>query len=151
MSQIIRSNKTRRLRLAENLCADRKAKLTGLRRKILEILIQANAPLKAYDVVELMRNEGRRVTPATTYRVLEFLLDQGLAHRINSLNAYAPCADPRSKHSLVMFVCSKCDAAKEINDEALIGAIRVRLDELGFALQGGVEIQGACKRCLERG
>jgi Fur family zinc uptake transcriptional regulator len=138
------------MRLAENLCADRKARLTGLRRKILEALIDANAPLKAYDAVELMRKEGRRVTPATVYRVLDFLLEQGLAHRINALNAYAPCVDPSAKHSLVMFVCSECGGVEEIGDEALIGAMRARLGELGFELRQGAEIQGVCKACLKR-
>ncbi|MDR2151461.1 MAG: transcriptional repressor [Helicobacteraceae bacterium] len=148
MSQNARLDKSRRLSLAERLCADRGAKLTGLRRKILEILINAKTPLKAYDIIELMRESGKRVTPATIYRVLEFLQAQGLAHRINSLNAYAPCVDPQSKHSLVMFVCSECNKAKEINDETLIAAIEAKLGEFGLSLRGGrVEIQGACKNC----
>ncbi|MDR0665432.1 MAG: transcriptional repressor [Helicobacteraceae bacterium] len=137
-----------RLRIAETLCADRGARLTGLRRGILEVLINAKTPLKAYEIIDLMRDEGKRVTPATIYRVLEFLLEQGLAHRINALNAYASCVDPRSKHSLAMFVCSECGKTKEISDETLIDAIEERLSKLGFSLRGGcVEIQGACESC----
>ncbi|MDR2033287.1 MAG: transcriptional repressor [Helicobacteraceae bacterium] len=142
--------KSQRLRLAENLCADNKTRLTLLRRKALEILLNAKTPLKAYDIIELMRDEGKRVTPATIYRVLEFLLDSGLVHRINALSAYAPCANPQNggRHSLVMFVCSKCKKVEEIDDDALNQSMRARLDQLGFSLQeGSVEMEGECKTC----
>ncbi|MDR1911441.1 MAG: transcriptional repressor [Helicobacteraceae bacterium] len=149
----IASKKSQRLRLAENLCEDHKTRLTLLRRKALEILLNAKTPLKAYDIIELMREAGKRVTPATIYRVLEFLLDRGLAHRINALSAYAPCVNPQSgeRHSLVMFVCSKCKKVEEIDDDALNQSMRARLDQLGFSLQeGNVEIEGECKTCMAR-
>ncbi|MDR1976784.1 MAG: transcriptional repressor, partial [Campylobacteraceae bacterium] len=146
----IASRKSQRLHLAENLCADHGAQLTLLRRKVLEILLNAKTPLKAYDIIELMRDEGKRVTPATIYRVLEFLSDQGLVHKINALSAYAPCVNPYGgeRHSLVMFVCSKCKKVEEIDDDALNQSMRARLDQLGFSWQkGSVEIEGECKTC----
>jgi Fur family zinc uptake transcriptional regulator len=144
-----KTERARRLDLAENLCAMRSARLTGLRRRALEILLKADSPLKAYDMIELMRLEGRRVTPATIYRVLEFLQGNGLAHRINAVNAFTPCAHLGAEHRrLVTLVCSRCGQAREIDDQSLNDAMDSRLGELGFSVQS-VEIMGACEACAE--
>ncbi|MDR2051294.1 MAG: transcriptional repressor [Deltaproteobacteria bacterium] len=133
---------------AEELCARHGVRLTAIRRKIFKILLQAGAPLKAYDIIDRMREDGRRITPATMYRTLEFLLQQGLAHRINALNAYVPCTAAHDSGGLLLFVCSDCQKASELNDPVLYDSLRARLGVLGFSLDNAsIEIQGACPSC----
>jgi Fur family zinc uptake transcriptional regulator len=113
----------------------------------LEILLSADGPLKAYDIIDIMRETGKRITPATMYRTLEFLLQYGLAHRVNILNAYVPCTKAH-KHKLLMFVCSACSKTEEINDPVLDSFIQNRLAESGISLyDGSIEIQGTCRAC----
>jgi Fur family zinc uptake transcriptional regulator len=117
----------------------------------LEILISSAGPLKAYDIIELARDTGKRITPASLYRTLEFLLHYGLAHRVNILNAYVPCTETH-KHNPFLFVCSACNKTEEIHDPVLDRSIQARLGELGLALRdGGVEIRGRCRECSAKG
>ncbi|MDR1659210.1 MAG: transcriptional repressor [Desulfovibrio sp.] len=137
---------------AENLCRQQGVRLTGLRRAILEILTSADFPIKAYDIIEHMRDKGKRVTPATIYRTLAFLLQNGLVHRVNSLNAYVPCTAKHSNHVLLMFICSECQKTTEIDDQTLYNSMQARLKELGMSLQDScIEIQGICKECTQYG
>jgi Fur family zinc uptake transcriptional regulator len=133
---------------AERCCMRRGVRLTDLRRAVFAILLSARKPVKAYDIIECMRDGGRRLTPASIYRTLEFLLRQGLAHRVNALNAYVPCTGPHEAHALLLFVCSGCRETTEIDDHALYDAVRSKLDGLGMSLRGGcIEIQGTCRNC----
>jgi Fur family zinc uptake transcriptional regulator len=138
------------LTAAENLCMQRGVRLTNLRRAILEILLTVDNPVKAYDIIEYMRNKGQRITPATIYRTLEFFLQHGLIHRVNALNAYVPCTGNHEEHGFLMFVCSECRETTEIDDHVLHDSIRSRLDELGISLHDScIEIQGTCRKCMQ--
>jgi Fur family zinc uptake transcriptional regulator len=140
-----------RIRQAERLCAAKGVRLTRLRRRVLEILLAADRPVKAYDFVEVMRDAGKRVTPATVYRVLEFLLEHGLAHRVNALNAYMACADARKAHPMIMLVCSDCRKAVEFSDSTLYASMSDSCRGMGFSVNGGsIEIQGKCRDCSAR-
>jgi Fur family zinc uptake transcriptional regulator len=133
--------------------AHQEASLTRLRHDILEVLCAEKAPIKAYDLIERMRDKGRRVTPTTMYRTLEFLLQNGFIHRVNSLNAYLPCTGQHKNHTaLMLFVCSECGETREIDDALLYDAMHARLDELGLHLQDSrIEIQAACPSCRSAG
>ena len=134
---------------AEAICISRGVRLTKLRQAILEVLLEADAPVKAYDVIDIMRDKGERLTPASVYRVLDFLLRHGLIHRINALNAFIPCTGNHEEHSMLLFVCNQCQQAKEMDDPVLYEAMRARLGELGMALSdNSVEIQGTCCNCI---
>jgi Fur family zinc uptake transcriptional regulator len=124
-------------------------RLTRLRCDILDAISAENAPIKAYDLIERMRAKGRRVTPTTMYRTLEFLLQNGFIHRVNFLNAYLTCTGKHKNHTaLLLFVCSECGQTREIDDAPLYNAMHQRLNELGIRLQDGwIEIQAACQSC----
>ncbi len=135
---------------AEAVCARLGVRLTKLRREILELLLASDSPVKAYDLIERMREKGERLTPPTVYRTLDFLLQYGLAHRVNSLNAYVPCTGSHNEHALLLFVCSACSRAEELDDPVLYASIRARLGELGMALRdNSIEIQGTCRNCTK--
>jgi len=126
--------------------------LTRLRREVFDVICAENTPIKAYDLIERMRARGRRITPTTMYRTLEFLLQSGFIHRINFLNAYLPCTGKHQNHTaLLLFVCSECGQTREIDDAPLYEAMQQRLDKLGIHLQDSrIEIQAACMSCVLR-
>lgn len=138
------------LREAEDVCAAQGVRLTKMRRAILEDLLASDGPVKAYDLIEHMRVKGMRLTPATVYRTLDFLLQYNLIHRINSMSAFVPCTGSHDEHALLMFVCSECRQTKELDDPVLYESMRARLGELGMSLQeNSIEIQGRCRKCRQ--
>src|SRR3954453_3718975 len=79
---------------AERLCARRGARLTELRRRVLELIWRSHEPIGAYALLDRLGRERGRVAPPTVYRALEFLIAHGLVHRIASLNAFIGCVHP---------------------------------------------------------
>ncbi|MCR5813934.1 MAG: transcriptional repressor [Desulfovibrio sp.] len=138
------------LQLAERICQQRKMRLTPLRRQVLVHLLEAQKPVKAYDLLESLSHAKRRLTPATIYRILDFLVDCGLVHKIASLNSYLPCTCEHHDNSLLLFVCSRCKKAQEMDDPELYVALKKRFGELGMALENGsIEMQGICHACSQ--
>lgn len=145
------------LRRAERLCAERGARLTILRRQVLDILwAEDHRPLSAYDVLARL-NAGPRAgaahrpaAPPTVYRALDFLVCEGLAHRLPSLNAYIGCPRPETAHGAQFFICRSCRTVAEVRDPALGQAIARAGAGIGFAVDAPVvEVEGLCPRCME--
>jgi Fur family zinc uptake transcriptional regulator len=98
---------------AEALCAGRGQRLNDSGRRVLKALLAAGAPLKAYDLTYALAKAGRSAGPPTVYRALKFLVDMGLAHRIESLSAYVACRFLGEPHVAGFRVCERCGAAEE--------------------------------------
>ena len=136
------------LELAERICLERKMRLTPLRRQVLTCLLEEQGPVKAYDLIEKLSHTRKRLTPATIYRTLDFLVECGLVHKIASINSYLPCTCEHHDNSLLLFVCSRCKKAQEMDDPELYGALQKRFQELGMNLEkGSIEMQGICHAC----
>jgi Fur family zinc uptake transcriptional regulator len=136
------------LSTAERLCALRGARLTPLRRRVLELVWRSHDPVGAYAILGALRNERRAAAPPTVYRALEFLTEQGLVHRIESLNAYLGCADPEHGHATQFLICARCGAASELHDRRVHGAIGEDARALGFKVRNVVvEAIGLCPNC----
>ena len=90
---------------AISLCRARRARLTPLRSLVLEIVWQNHKPLGAYDILAVLAEEGRSAAPPTVYRALEFLQEQGLVHRLSSLNAFVGCRRPGPPGSGQLLIC----------------------------------------------
>ncbi len=139
------------LKNAEALCTARGARLTRLRRRVLELVWSSHAPVGAYDVLKRLSREHDSAVPPTVYRALEFLLAHGLVHRIESLNAYVGCADPAEAHAGQFLICRDCGAAAEIRDPRVNRAIRQGASALGFQVERNtVEVRGVCPACRGR-
>ena len=134
-------------------CAASNLRLTPLRRMVLAYLQQAQEPVKAYDILDALRGKSSKaLTPASVYRTLEFLLNQGLVHKIGSLNAFVACAQAcQEPHAPVfMLVCPGCRKSREVDNPALYQTIFSTMQQQGFQLQGDtVELTGICPRCAE--
>lgn len=141
---------------AEDLCAARAVRLTDTRKRVLELVWQSHNPIGAYDVLERLNNEPKgakkKAQPPTVYRALEFLLDQGLIHRIESLNAYVGCRAPEHDHAGQFLICRDCGVAAELIDEGLEAAIDKRAKAAGFAVDHPtIELEGRCAECRKAG
>lgn len=135
---------------AHRVCAHNSARLTPLRRRVLEIVWQSHNPLGAYAILETLSEEGHSPAPPTVYRSLEFLLEQGLVHRIASLNAFIGCVSPGHPGAGQFLICSGCGTAAELDDPEVERAIAGSADRLGFeAAHHTIEVTGLCPSCQD--
>ena len=133
---------------AERLCQRRGARLTKLRKRVLALVWTSHSPVGAYDVLARLSQEHGRAAPPTVYRALEFLLEQGLVHRVESLNAFVGCPDPSESHNGQFLICRDCGAAAEMEVRAIDRAISAQAAAYGFAVEGKtVEVRGLCPAC----
>jgi Fur family zinc uptake transcriptional regulator len=130
---------------AESRCAESRERLTAPRRRVLELLLAADAPLKAYDLIAAYGARGEPAKPPTVYRALEFLERLGFAHRIQSLNAYVPCRISGG-HTAAFLICDCCGEAAEFHPD--LGAPRAEASAIGYVLRTvTLEARGLCAAC----
>ena len=135
------------LRAAEEACGRRGARLTDLRRRVLELVWESHRPIGAYGVLEALMKE-QRAAPPTVYRALDFLQEHGLVHRIASLNAYVGCSRPGKPHAGQFLICGTCRESAEVADSRVSEAIEATASRAGFEVeQQTVEVLGTCPRC----
>ncbi|HSV28648.1 MAG TPA: Fur family transcriptional regulator [Candidatus Omnitrophota bacterium] len=140
------------LEAAEAECRRRGARLTEVRRRVLELVWQSHQPVGAYAVLEALGREGFCAAPPTVYRALDFLLAHGLVHRIERLNAFVGCSHLGAPHAARFLLCSRCGAAAELDDPAIDGAVAAAAARLGFSIgRQTVEIEGVCPACQSGG
>lgn len=136
---------------AEAECRRRGARLTEVRRRVLELVWSSHQPVGAYAVLEALAREGFCAAPPTVYRALEFLLAHGLVHRIERLNAFVGCSHPGTAHAGQFLLCLGCGAAAELDDSSIDAALAAAAARLGFtAERQTVEIEGRCPACRKR-
>lgn len=145
-------NVEQRLAEAESLCSATGARLTPLRKEVLELILNATGPMGAYDLLAKIKSESDRpAAPPTVYRTLDFLLEKGLIHRLTSINAYIPCCHPREGHQAAFLICTDCKIVKEASAQGLMA----QLDELSAsddftAHHSIIEISGICQQCRSK-
>jgi Fur family zinc uptake transcriptional regulator len=134
---------------AEALCAARAERLTAPRRHVLEALAASHKPLGAYEIIDLIARKKPRPAPITVYRALEFLMKHGLAHRIESRNAYLACAHNHDTGALVAFlICDTCGTVGEASTTAMVQLVAAAARKAGFRPSMSViEIAGTCSHC----
>lgn len=133
---------------ANDICSSRGVRLTDIRREVLELVWQSHNPVGAYEILELLSQGERKAQPPTVYRALDFLLEQGLIHRIESLNAFVGCSSPGQEHSSQFLICRECGAAAELLDSRIEDAIGRGAEAAGFSVEHPtVELEGVCARC----
>jgi Fur family zinc uptake transcriptional regulator len=134
---------------AEALCAARDARLTPIRRQVLEVLADSHQPLGAYEVMDRLAGHGPRPAPITVYRALEFLVDNGLVHRIESRNAFLACINNHESGAPVVFlICERCGAVGESPSAEVTKTLATAAKRAGFTPKAPViEITGVCSHC----
>ena len=148
------------LERAEALCEKRGVQLTPLRRDVLRLVLESEAPVGAYALLDQLKASRAKAAPPTVYRALDFLLEQGLIHRLERLNAFMGCNEALEGHGAhhehvhdhphQFLICRSCGTTREISDHAVAAAITAAAARAGFsAARATVEIEGFCAKCAE--
>ncbi|TCV87704.1 MULTISPECIES: transcriptional repressor [Methylomonas] len=134
--------------VAEQLCLTRGVQLTPIRHKILELIWNSHKAVKAYDLLDQIRPVNDAAKPSTVYRALDFLLEQGLIHRVESLNAFVGCHCSGTQHDQLLLICTECHTVQERSAPLVLSALSKELGDAGFVPQRKtIEIHGLCKSC----
>ena len=136
---------------AETQCAARAQRLTPMRRQVLETLLASHRPLGAYEIMSRLRLRNRPA-PITIYRALDFLIENGLVHRIETRNAFVACVHNHGGDDLVIFlICERCGAVGEAPGAGTAEALKASSRAAGFSPKSPViEIAGICSHCRDR-
>jgi Fur family zinc uptake transcriptional regulator len=133
---------------AEALTRERGLRLTPVRKRTLELLLESHRALGAYDVLNRLAAEGYGNQPPVAYRALDFLVEQGLAHRIRRLNAFTACMHPGEAHAPAFLICRQCNAVAEAPAAPVRAALVRAAEELGFSIErSNIEALGLCPAC----
>lgn len=139
------------LAAAETHCANGGLRFTPVRRKVLEILLQEHRALGAYAILDKLREDGFGSQPPVAYRALDFLVANGLAHKIERLNAFTACVDPSHSHTPAFMICRLCDAVAETQSSTARGALGEEARATGFRIERTVvEAEGVCPACVDK-
>ena len=137
---------------AATSCLKRGAQLTPLRRQVLGLVLGADQPLGAYALLDLLKAERPGAAPPTVYRALDFLLEQGLIHKVERLNAFVGCMEAEHGHAHghphQFLICRQCGTTQEMADPAVMQAVEAAARRVGFRPDHAtVEVEGTCARC----
>ena len=134
---------------AEEVARSRGVRLTPVRRKALEILLEEHRALGAYEVLERLSAEGFGTQPPVAYRALDFLVEHGLAHKVRRLNAFTACVHPGEDHAPAFFICTSCHKVAEAPEAAARAAMETLARTIGFSIdRTSLEAVGTCPSCV---
>lgn len=138
------------VREVEQHCRQRGLRLTPTRRRVLELVLAADGPVKAYDLLDQLKTEQPGAAPPTIYRALDFLLENDFIHRLETLNAFVSCFHPHESHQGQFLICEHCHSVTEIHNDALTDQLRqaARQDDFEPTRQV-LEIYGLCGSCRQ--
>ncbi len=129
-------------------CAQDGLQFTPIRRRVLEILLQKHRAMGAYDILDVLREDGQVAQPPVAYRALDFLTTNGFAHRIERLNAFVACAQADAAHSPAFLICRICNAVAETAAAPARAALADTAKGMGFTIERAtLEALGLCPNC----
>lgn len=136
------------MRAAANLCEKKGLRFTPIRQRILELVWSSHSPVAAYDLLGTLKQEKANAEAPTVYRALDFLVEHGLVHKIESLNAFIGCSHPGNLHTSQFLICENCHQVVEQDNPDIDAAIAAQAVSLNFKVsQQTIEIMGICSNC----
>ena len=125
--------------------------LTRNQSLVMNALSESSGPLSAYSILDELRDHGFRAPPQV-YRALDKLVEFGLVHRLESLNAFVACQLPscggKEKETVLFAICEECGSVQEFVSNRLVKSIRAVAADAGFSLTRSViELRGLCASC----
>jgi len=134
------------LSTAEHLCVVRGVQLTPIRHQVLELIWDS---VKAYELLDRIKPLQNAAKPATIYRALDFLIEQGLIHRVESLNAFVGCSCSGHQHEQLLLICKRCNEVEERPATEVMQALSQEFDQAGFIVHSkAIEVHGICVKCV---
>ncbi|MDP2904218.1 MAG: transcriptional repressor [Methylovulum sp.] len=138
------------LSTAEQLCVERGVQLTSIRHQVLALIWESHKAVKAYDLLDRLKPLQQSAKPATIYRALDFLIGQGLIHRVESLNAFVGCRCSGHQHEQLLLICKNCQEVEERTATKVMQALSEEFAQAGFiAHSKAIEIHGICAKCTD--
>ncbi len=138
------------VREVEQVSEQRGLRLTPLRMEVLRLIAAARKPVKAYDLLDMLREKHGNAAPPTIYRALDFLLENRFIHKLESVNAFVSCHHPAEAHQVPFLICDTCSSAQEVCDDRVADLIEAQARALGFLPQAQtLEVHGTCKHCVK--
>ena len=132
----------------ERACNERGLRLTPIRANVLRLIADAGKPVKAYDLLERVKDGPGIAAPPTVYRTLDFLLENGFIHKLSSINAFVGCHHPGEAHQVPFLICDRCSGAVELCDERVSKLLTTQARERGFTPAAQtLEVHGVCANC----
>lgn len=133
---------------ARAFCEGKGARFTHLREKVYEILLNKQSSVGAYELLDDLKLTETSAKPATVYRTLDFLLEFGLIHRLESTNAFVACHHFDCSHPVQFLICDVCGQVREIQSEGLKSTLDKQAMSVGFQVtKQTIEAHGTCSQC----
>lgn len=135
---------------AAQLCVVRGVQLTPIRQQVLELIWESHKAVKAYELLDRIKPLMDAAKPATIYRALDFLIEQGLIHRVESLNAFVGCNCSAHQHEQLLLICNNCQEVEERPAPEVMQALSEEIKQADFIVHSkAIEIHGVCAQCAE--
>lgn len=139
------------VKAADSYCKTAGLRLTPTRKRVLEILLEQHRAMGAYEVLDILRDEGLGSQPPVAYRALEFLVQNGFAHKVERLSAFIACSHPGEVHTPAFLICRSCDSVAETPSETTKGRLGKAAKDAGFQIERAVvEAIGLCPKCTKK-
>ena len=136
------------LKKAEIICNKKGVKLTKLRQKVLTLILKNHGYVKAYDLLNDLKKNDASAKPPTVYRSLDFLMEHGFIHKIQSLNAFVGCSHPEEHEDCYFLICKECKNIEECCSNKVKKVLTSTSGKNNFSPnQVTLEITGICQDC----
>lgn len=138
------------LEQASQSCLRQGMQLTELRRHVLRLVLQAQGPLTAYQLLDRLKETRKTAAPPTIYRALDFLVEQQLIHKVERLAAFIACVETNHHHAVQFLICNRCGTVAEMEDRSVNRALERAAEREGFHPGVAViELDGTCAACWQ--
>ncbi len=136
----------------EELCVTRGVRLTAQRKRVFELICSSKKACSAYELLEELKKSEPQAKPPTVYRALDFLMEQGFIHRVESTNSFISCCSCNAdKHFSHLLICDECSDVIELQDDELITSLEQNAKKYSFKVTNHViESHGVCKACSDK-
>lgn len=135
---------------AEALCKNKNTRLTKTRKRVLEIIWQNQRIIKAYDILDILEKEDKAAKPITVYRALDFLIKNGLAYKVESINSFFSCPKVDQKCEFQLLICDECGKVEAVPIPEACKSLDQYAEHAGFTvLSKVIEAHGRCQECTE--
>ena len=146
---VIDKKKMQKKEKAISLCMEKNESLTPNRLLILDILLESDKPISAYDINSVIRGRGKNLNISSVYRVIEFWVKLNVIHKISYLNKYMLCDNTDEKHTHITNICTSCLTVIETCNESMGLDLKESSKKLGVVLSPdiNIEIPVICQKC----
>ena len=136
----------------DEICRSNNLGFTNIRKQVFEIIIKNNKPIKAYQILDEIRNITNKPShPPTVYRAIDFLIENGFVHKLNSINSFVGCFHPKTHEECYFLICKKCNIYQECCDDNLKDRISRTAIHNNFIISNTtLEIEGHCLDCSKK-